>query len=67
MDVQKTPPAMGIFTRRFWEKELFSADEGRGAAIFYNGLGFFLALLFARTHAVFGAYPFALGYLAAAT
>lgn len=67
MDVQRNAPAMGIFTRRFWENELFFAAEGRGAAIFYNGLAFFLTLLFSRTHAVFGAYPFALAYLAAAT
>lgn len=67
MDVQKTPPAAGLFTRRFWANEIFGAGENRAAALFYSALSFLVALLFARAHAVFGAYPFAIAYLAAAS
>ncbi len=67
MDVQKSPPAVGLFSRRFWVNEIFSAAENRTTALFYSALAFTLALLFARAHAIFGAYPFALAYLCAAT
>lgn len=67
MDVQKTPPTAGLFTRRFWANEIFSAAENRTAALLYSALSFALALLFARAHAVFGAYPFAVAYICAAT
>lgn len=54
-----------LFSRRFLLRQIFAGAEGRGHAIAYGVLDFTLAALFASTHAIFGAYPFALAYLAA--
>ncbi len=66
MDVQKTPAPTRLGLRRFLSREFFCGAESRGAALVYSALAFVVALLFARTHALFGMYPFALGLLAAA-
>lgn len=57
--------AAGVFNRRFFAHNTLSHAENRPAALVYAALSFLAALLFARTHAVFGAYPFAVAYLAA--
>ena len=64
MDVQKTRAA-GVLSRRFFAHNVLACAENRLAAALYSALTLLLSLLFARTHAAFGAYPFALGYLAA--
>ncbi len=55
-----------FFSRGFWAREFYTAAEGNGAALFYSALTFFAAWLFSSTHALGGAYPFAIAYLAAA-
>ena len=65
MDIQKSEGAPGLFTRRFWAREVLAGAENQGSALLYSVLMFATALLFAQTHALFGAYPFALGLLAA--
>lgn len=65
MDVQKREAPSGFFTRRFWMREILCCAENKGAALFYGCLLFALGYLFAGTHALFGAYPFALALLAA--
>ncbi len=66
MDVQSNSQHTGVFSRRFWRREFFASSETRGSAVLYSALTFFAAWLLSRTHAVFGTYPFALAYLAAA-
>ena len=66
MDVQEAHRPVGFFSRRFLAHHLLAYAENRGAALLYGTADAVLAFLFARTHAVFGAYPFAIGYLAAA-
>ena len=55
----------GLFDRRFFARNTLRLAEGRGAAAVYAIVSLLTAFLFARTHAFFGAYPFAIGYLAA--
>ncbi len=45
--------------------ELAGRAAGRGSELLLDAVAFGLALLFARTHFIFGMYPFALAYLAA--
>ena len=45
--------------------ELCERERGRGAELLTDAAAFGLALLLARTHLVYGMYPFALAYLAA--
>lgn len=66
MIVKQSSP-IPLFSRRFLSRQIFSVSEGRGAAIAYGLLSFGVGALFASTHALFGAYPFAVGYLAAAS
>ncbi len=54
----------GLFRTLF--PELAERNAGRGSELLLNAAAFGLSLLFARTHLVFGVYPFALAYLAAA-
>lgn len=66
MDLQPVKPQTeGLLSRRFWAREVFSCAESRTAAMVYGGISFLLSFLFARTHALFGVYPFALAYLGA--
>ena len=55
-----------LLSHRFWVRELYAAAEGSGAALLYSALTGLLAFLFSTTHAIGGAYPFAIAYLAAA-
>lgn len=66
MDAQCRQNAGGLFSRRFLSRGFLAGAENRGLALVYSTLMFVLALLFAHTHALFGAYPFALALLAAA-
>ena len=52
----------GIFSALFPELCVPAAE--RGAALLTDALVFGIALLFAKTHLAFGAYPFAIAYLA---
>ncbi len=60
-----TPHRGGLLDRRFFAHHMLARAEGRGTAALYSMFSFLFALLSARTHAVFGAYPFAIGYLTA--
>ena len=64
MDVQIRQNAGGLFTRRFWAREFLGGAENRACALVYSTLLFALSFLLAHTHALFGAYPFALALLA---
>ena len=66
MDAQCRQNASGLFSRRFWAREFLAGAENRGSALVYSTLLFALAFLLAHTHALFGAYPFALALLAIA-
>ncbi len=63
--IVKASSPIPLFSRRFLSRQTFSVSEGRGAAIAYGLLSFGVSALLASTHALFGAYPFAIGYLAA--
>ncbi len=65
MQEQNIESKKSIFSRRFWVRELYAAAEGNGAAFLYSVLSLLLAGLFSSTHAIGGAYPFAIAYLAA--
>ena len=65
MDVQEPRRAVGVFNRRFFAHNTMAHAENRGAAVIYSTLTLLVSLLFARTHALFGAYPFAIAYLCA--
>lgn len=67
MDVQKKPVMGDIPIGKWLFREIFSHAENRPAAILYAALAFFVAFLFARTHAAFSAYPFAIALLCVAT
>lgn len=62
--VVKEEQPISLFSRRFLLRQVFSAAEGRGSALVYGAISFAVSALFAGTHALFGAYPFALGYVA---
>lgn len=61
----KVEQSTKLFSRRFFMRQIFFAAEGRTSALVYGAISFAVSALFAATHAIFGAYPFAIAYLAA--
>lgn len=65
METQEGRRTPWRFDKRTLAHHMLAGAENRGAAVAYSAASLLVAGLFARTHALFGAYPFAIAYLAA--